>query len=383
MSNFHGVATRRNPDGVRPITTLSTSAIGLPITAPNADVGKFPYHKPVRVASLRDAALLGVAGTGLKSLDALFKQGYAECVVVRVPEPTAGNLGDVIGGVDVTSGDYEGISALLTAEAEIGVRPRILIAPYFSHHKSVGDALVGVADKLRGYVYADGPDTTDAAAIQLRNEYGSERIRIHDPAVKTVFNGDEIVMPVSPFLAGARAALDQQRGWWWSLSNFELKGVTGTTRPSVYIPDDPTSRAQYLNANNVATIIKRNGYRCWGNRGCSNDPAWEFESIVRANDIISNSIDNNLSRWAVDRPINRAFFENVAKSVTAYLAYLQSIGAVLGGRCWVDWAKGTETRMANGEAYFAYDLTVPAPAEHIGLEYLHVTDYYRALIGVA
>lgn len=72
----------------------------------------------------------------------------------------------------------------------------------------------------------------------------------------------------------------------------------------------------------------------------------------------------------------------MAKSVNAYLVYLVSLGAILGGKCWVDWDKSTETRLANGEAYFAYDLTVPAPAELIGVEYLHVTDYYRALVPV-
>lgn len=380
MTNFHGVKTTENPDGIRPVSTVNTSPIGLPGTAPGADPVAFPLNTPVRVANRREAAFLGTDGTLPISIDAIFKQGYAEIVVVRVDEAAAGDLGNVIGGYDANSGDYTGINALLTAESELGVRPRILIAPYFSQHKAVADALLYVADQLKGYVYADGPDTNNADAIAYRNEFGNKRIRVHDPMVKSQYNGEDVVMPVSPFLAGARAALDTQRGWWWSLSNFELKGVTGTSRAMPYLPEDPSSGVQYLNANDVATLVKRSGFKCFGNRGCSDDPKWAFESVVRANDIISNSIDSNLARWAIDRPINRAFFEDVAKSVQAYLGYLQSIGAILGGTCWVDWDKSTTTVMANGEAYFAYDLTVPAPAEHIGIEYLHVSDYYNAVV---
>lgn len=382
MANFHGVQTRENPNGIRPVTTVDTSPIGLAASAPAANADKFPLNEPIRIGSRRDLAGIGAEGFAPLALDSIFKQGGAEVVFVRTEESTANDLSNIIGGVDNNSGDYEGIYAFKAAESKIGIRPRIFISEH-SQHKAVADALVSVADSLRGYAYVDGQDTNDADAIAYRKQFGSKRIRIHDPAVITTFNGVEIVASVSPFLAGARAALDHQRGWWWSLSNFELKGVQGTTRPIDYIPDDPNSRAQYLNANNVATIIQRNGFRTWGNRGCANDPKWEFESIVRANDIISNSIDLNLSRWAVDRPINRAFFEDVAGSVNAYIAYLKSIGAVLGGKCWVDWEKSSPSRMSNGETYFAYDLTVPAPAEHIGIEYLHVEDYYQTLLGAA
>ena len=379
----YGVSSKQSEDGFRPVQQVNASAVGMVGDAPEADDSLWPYNTPIRVAGERDLKGIGAGGTLPRALNAALKQGGAEIVVVRTAPSTANDLSNIIGGIDNASGDFEGIYALKAARSEIGVTPRIIVTPGYSHMKAVADAMINVADANRGYVYADGPDTNNADAINYRKEFGSDRIRIHDPSVKTNFNGDEILLPISAMLAGARAVMDQEKGWHWSLSNAILKGVLGTSRPIDFAYNDPNCVARYLIENRVATVAlaEGGGYKTIGNRGCASDPAWEFESIRRANDIIADSIDRSLSRWAPDRPLNRAFFEAVATTVTSYCAELQSDQKILGGRVWVDWDKTTPATMAAGKARFGRDLTVPAPAEDIEIEYLHTTDYYDAVIG--
>lgn len=379
--DFHGVISKENPDGIRPVDTVNTNAVGIVGTAPGADPDKFPYHTPVRVSSRRMLAGIGADGTLPRAMDGVFKQGGAECVLIRVPEPAPNDLSNIIGGIDDTSGDFEGIYALKAARSEIGITPRIIVAPGFSHMKAVADALIDIANTNRGYVYADGGDTNNADAINYRKQFGSDRIRIHDPSVKTTFNGQEILLPVSAMLAGARAVLDDQFGWWWSLSNFELKGVQGTSRPIDYAYNDPNSTTQYLNRERVATMIlaEGGGWKCFGNRGCASDPKWEFESIRRANDIIADSLDRSLTRWAPDRPMSIGHVESVLTSINAYIESL--IGtAILGGRVWLDKEKNTKTTLSQGSLFIGRDLTVPAPNEHTEIEYLHTEDYYEVLL---
>ncbi|MDJ0824250.1 MAG: hypothetical protein QNJ16_01980, partial [Rhodobacter sp.] len=39
------------------------------------------------------------------------------------------------------------------------------------------------------------------------------------------------------------------------------------------------SRANLLNEQEVATIVRKNGYRLWGNRSLASDPLWAFLSV--------------------------------------------------------------------------------------------------------
>ena len=47
-------------------------------------------------------------------------------------DPARITSGDIIGGVDGTTGKYKGVQCLLAAQSEAKVQPRILIAPGFT-----------------------------------------------------------------------------------------------------------------------------------------------------------------------------------------------------------------------------------------------------------
>ena len=271
---------------------------------------------------------------------------------------------DVVGAVG-GGGDYTGVSALVGAASALGAAPKVLIAPGYSEAETVANALISAADRLRGAAVIEGPDTTDAAAIAYRGNFASRRAYVVDPGVRVSdANGDIVTRPNSAHVAGVIARSDAERGFWWSPSNRAIRGIVGTTRPVDFGLGDENSRANLLNADEVATIIRENGYRLWGNRTCSDDPKWQFLSVVRTADAINESILRT-HLWAVDRNITRTYFEDVAEGVNGYLRDLKGLGAILGGECYPSPELNTPAKIADGRACFDVDFTPPPPAERL------------------
>lgn len=334
----------------------------------------FPLNVPTLVAgSQLEASRLGTAGTLPSAMDSIFDQVGAVVIVVRVEEgeDDAETLANVIGGVNGTTGQYEGVHAFLGAESVVGFAPRILIATGFTHQRestanAVVAELVGIAERLRAIIIADGPDTTDSAAITYAGDWGSPRIYLVDPGIQKVNTDTGLVETYhsSPMAAGLLAKSDNERGFWWSPSNQTINGIVGTTRAIDFSLGDQNSRANLLNERLVATIIRQNGYRLWGNRTLSSDPKWTFLSVRRTADIINDSLQR-AHLWAVDRNITKTYLEDVTESVNAYLRDLTAIGAILGGRCWADPDLNTPSAIAQGKVYFDFEFTANYPAEHI------------------
>ena len=332
----------------------------------------FPLNTPKLVAGSRgEAAALGTAGTLGNALDGIFDQIGAAVVVVRVAEGAdeAATIANVIGGVNATTGQLEGVHALLGAESAVGVAPRILIAPGFTHQRDGGAnavvaELAGIAERMRAVIIADGPNTTDEAALAYRDDWGSDRIYVVDPWVKVFRDGVTVSEPASARVAGVIARTDNDLGFWWSPSNKLVNGITGTSRDIDFKLGDVNSRANILNENEVTTIIRQDGFRLWGNRTTSADPKWAFLSVRRTADIIAESLQQ-AHLWAVDRNITKTYVEDVTEGVNAYLRSLVNRGAILGGTCWPDPDLNSPANIAAGKVYFNFDFTPPYPAEHI------------------
>jgi len=379
---LHGVEVIEDQSGSRPIRAVRSSIIGLIGTAPNADPLIFPLNTPVLIAGNRTEAVgLDTVGTGLGTLpaviDDIFDQIGALVVVIRVDEgvDAAATKANVIGGVD-GSGKRLGIQALLDAQTEVGFVPRILIAPGWTNDLDVVTDMVAIANKLRGIIVADGPSTTDADAITYQGNFGDRRVYLVDPYVKVfdTISASEVVRPASGRVAGLIARSDTERGFWHSPSNQEIFGITGTARHIDFNFGDATSRANLLNENDVATIIRQDGFRLWGNRTCSSDAKWAFLSVVRTNDMINEAILQS-HLWAVDRNISKTYVEDVLEGINAYLRSLTAREIILGGRAWADPALNTPDMIIQGNVTFDYEFTPPYPAERITMR-SHLVNYY-------
>lgn len=386
---LHGVEVLEIDAGPRPIQTVRSSVIGIIGTAPLADESVFPLNTPVMIAGSRREAAKLVASVGAdegtlpSAMDSIFDQAGAVIVVVRVAKGAneAETIANVIGGVNATTGDYEGVQAFLGAESKLGVTPRILLAPGFTHQRSgtqanaVVSEMVGIAERLRAVIIADGPNTTDEAAVQYAGDFGSPRVYVVDPWVmKLDSTGTAVAKPASPCVAGLIAKSDNDRGFWWSPSNQNINGIVGTVRPVDFTLGDASARANLLNESGIATIIRQDGYRLWGNRTLASDQKWMFLSVRRTADMINDSL-LRAHLWAVDRNITKTYMQDVMEGVNAYLRHLTAIGAILGGKCWADPELNTPDQIAQGKVYFDFDFTPPFPAEHITFRSQMVQDY--------
>ncbi|WP_016857832.1 phage tail sheath subtilisin-like domain-containing protein [Candidatus Williamhamiltonella defendens] len=381
---LHGVEVVELNGGARPVRTVKSSVIGMVGTAPDANATQFPINTPVLIAGSRtEAAELGTSGTLPPALDGIFDQAGAMVVVIRVDEEADTNqqLAHVIGEVDAATGQYQGVQALLSAESILGIAPGILIVPGFTHQKAVVSEMLGIADRLRAVIIADGPSTQDADAIAYRQNFRSGRVYLVDPAAR-VFDkvaSAEVHQPMSPRVAGLMARSDNERGFWWSPSNQEIYGIVGTERAIDFTLGDGQARANYLNANDIATVIQKSGFRLWGTRTCSTDPKWAFLSVRRTADMINESL-LKAHLWAVDQNITKTYIEDVTEGVNAYLRDLRARGAIIGGQCWAEPELNTPSNISQGNLFFDFDFTPPYPAEHITFRSSLVNDYLEEIL---
>ena len=384
---LHGVEVIELNDGARPIQTVKSSVIGLVGTAPQG-----PVNTPTLILGSRAKAveIFGANDdankdyTIPKALDGIFDQAGAMVVVINVADPsnpahlTTGSLdpanitsADVVGGVDETTGGYKGVHALLAANSDLGVTPRILISPGFTHDMPSGNAnpvvseLLGIAENLRAVIIADLPNTNDTDAIDYVGDFGSARVYGVYPWVKVLDSLGAIVEePSSARVAGLIVKSDNERGFWWSPSNLVINGIVGISKPIDFVLGDVNSKANYLNENNIATIIQESGFRLWGNRTLSADPKWAFLQARRTADMINDSL-LKAHLWAVDRNITKTYIEDFLEGVNNYLRHLKSIGAIIGGTAFADPELNTPDQIAQGKVSFDFDFTPPYPAEHI------------------
>ncbi|SKC18500.1 hypothetical protein SAMN05216168_2683 [Kosakonia radicincitans] len=384
MSDYHhGVQVVEINDGTRVISTVSTAIVGMVCTASDADVATFPLNEPVLVTSVQSAiAKAGTKGTLASSLQAIADQAKPVIVVVRVAEGSgddaqAQTISNIIGTTD-ENGKYTGLKALLTAEAVTGVKPRILGVPGYDTQE-VATALAPVCQKLRafGYVSAWGCKTI-SDAIKYRENFSQRELMVIWPdflAWDTVANATATAYATARAL-GLRAYIDQSVGWHKTLSNVGVNGVTGISTPVFWDLQESGTDADLLNEAGVTTLIRKDGFRFWGNRTCSDDPLFLFENYTRTAQVIADTMAD-AHMWAVDKPITATLIRDITDGINAKFRELKSNGYIVDATCWFDESANDAETLKAGKLYIDYDYTPVPPLENLTLRQ-RITDKYLA-----
>ncbi len=303
----------------------------------------------------------------------------AYTIIIRVEEgvDAAATMSNLVG--DATQ--FTGVHALKKAEAQLGIKPRLIAIPGFTSGDGVTAnpvvaELVGVLDQLKAVAFVDGPDTTDADAIAYRNLIGSQRVYVVDPKVLVwdTATSAYVTRPASARFAGVQARVDTNLGFWHSLSNKPINGIGGVSRTVTY-----GLQANYLNENHVGTVINMgSGFITWGNRAATEDDLWVFLSVRRTADFINEAIEKAYLEF-VDKPFSAANLKFMLESGNAAMRTFKASGAILGGRVWIDETLNEPTDMAAGKITLSMEFEPPAPMEDIRFIAHRNIQYYLEL----
>lgn len=386
---LHGVETIEVTDGIRPVKVNKSAVIGVVGTAPDASNSDWPLDEPVLLTSQpRKAATLGVSGTLGPAIQQIYAEGGATVVAVRVDTAATieAQLTKVIGDLNAKTG----VHALLGARGHLGVPPRTLIAPGFTSQRPtsapnpVVAALLPVANRLRGRIYADTPSTY-AEALAWREDWSSRRVVPFYPAARIWDRTASayVTRPQSASQAGLTSRVHDKLGFWFSSSNQELYGVGGTSVPVDWASADADCEANLLNENRVNTIINMGGeyggWRRWGSATCASDPAWKFEPVGNSLDIIYEALEEAYY-WMVDKPFSTQLLIDGAERANRFFRYMKTQGALVGGRCWLDPERNTAEQFMLGVVSWDIDPEAPAPMEHIRFYARRNGDYYEEAV---
>lgn len=379
MNFKHGITVTEITTGSRTLTPLSTAIIGLVATASDADADVFPLDRPALVTDI-EAALgaAGSTGTLRGALRAIADQTRPVVVVVRVAEgeDEEATNANVIG--DTIEGRKTGLQALLAAEGQLGVKPRILGAPGLDT-QAVTTALAIVAQKLRGFAYARALGTSVSEATLYRANFSQRELMLLFPDF-LAFDAGAAAATTSHAVAralGLRARIDEEVGPHKTLSNVPVEGVVGLTRDIQWDLSGDDTEAALLNAAEVTALVRTStGYRFWGNRTCADDPLFAFESTVRVAQILADTVARGME-WAIDKPLTPALARDIVETVNGFFRQLKASGVLLGANAWYDEAQNSTESLKAGKLRIDYDYTVPPPLEDLGFTQ-RLTDAYFA-----
>ncbi|MFP7608184.1 phage tail sheath protein [Serratia quinivorans] len=376
----HGVRVLEINEGTRVISTVSTAIIGMVCTAEDADASLFPLNTPVLITDVLAASgKAGKNGTLARSLLAIAEQAKPVTVVVRVAEgkDEAETTSNIIGGAD-ENGKYTGMKALLAAQAELGVKPRILGVPGHDNLE-VATALAGICQQLRafGYISAYGCKTV-SDAIKYRAGFSQRELMLIWPDFvnwNTTTNSSDIAYATARAL-GLRAKIDQETGWHKTLSNVGVNGVSGISASVFWDLQTVGTDADLLNEACVTTLIRKDGFKFWGSRTCSDDPLFQFENYTRTAQVLADTMAE-AHLWAVDRPVTPTLIRDMIDGIKAKFRELKSAGLIIDGDCWYDESANDKETLKAGKLFIDYDYTPVPPLEDLTLRQ-RITDRYLA-----
>lgn len=184
---------------------------------------------------------------------------------------------------------------------------------------------------------------------------------------------------MTPIIATAlalRAKIDETdpASFTKSISNVAISTVDGISYPRTWDLEDPDTEVGYLNANEVTSVIQHEGFRFWGNRTCSDDPRFAFETTVRTAQFLLDTIINGCFPF-IDKPLTPILARDIIDSINAKLRQFVTKGWLIGASCWYNEEINNPQDLSQGIMYIDYDYTPVPTLENLFLNQ-RITDRY-------
>ncbi|MFV2030820.1 phage tail sheath family protein, partial [Neisseria sp. S1] len=300
-------------------------------------------------------------------------------------DPSKVTEADIIGAYVAATGKRTGMELVTEGFNRFGADAKIIIVPGYDKTATCAAAMITVADKLGAIAYINAPQGTSLSkALEGRGPGGainfntsSDRAQLFYPHVIGLLGAESL----ATHAAALRMKTDVEKGYWWSISNKELLGVTGLEVGLTARADDPQSETNRLNEKGITTVFNSygTGYRMWGNRlACFPTVSHikNFEVAQRTGDLIDESIRRAQLQY-VDRPIDDALLDSLLETIRTYLSTLPSI---VGFSLDLDYDYDLVDAFSKGQVPIVYEYTPKLPAERISNKSVMTRKYLANLV---
>lgn len=426
-----GVSIVREDNEPRVAVNADLSVVGIIGTAPDADAVTFPLNTPVSIYSNDAGALQAIGALGtLPDAIALVNaqlgdfQAAARIVVVRVTNAgtDAATIANIVG-----NGTTTGLAAFLRAGPDLGVTPRLICAPGYTHQPAgngldrvtltsggtgyataptvavtggggtgatatatvSGGVITGITITKPGTGYTSAPTiafsggggtggaatavigalanavcaalpavlsrllahavvlvdpSTEAAAINARENLASERIIPIAARVKIVSGTSTVTVDAAPAIIGIAVRRDFEKGGlpFWSWANQAVQGIVGVERAVDFSLTDGATEGQTMLAANIGIIVRgemgvdsaltSSGFVFIGTDNAGTDDLWRFYNVTRGRDFIHIKVLGTVKQYLGRFNITRQTVQAVLNSLDIILTDLQNDDAILGFR---------------------------------------------------
>ena len=288
--------------------------------------------------------------------------------------PEAVGASDIIGGVDINTGQYKGLELISRVFPKFRLIPGLIAAPKFSELAEVAAVMVAKSQNINGLFNAmaviDIPYTvpTYQKAAEWKNSHGinDKNVIACWPRIKL----GEDTYHLSTQLIGLMNSIDAQNEDvpYVSPSNHVLKMDSCVISTGIEV-DLGLEEANELNRNGIVTAFNWvGGWKAWGNRTAiypaSTDVKDAFIPVRRMFNWLQDDFITMF--WQeVDAPINRRLIRTIINSFNVRLNGLAAREMILGGRIEFLDSENPTTNLLDGTIKFHLFVTPPIPAETI------------------
>ena len=366
VTNFEhngvSVETTESPEAMG---GLGDNVVGLVGTAPNADMS-VPRNAPFRINSYTLAALLdptgAEAGTLYQVVHQILKVVKVPIYVVVVEEGAleADTLNNVIGGIDLESGQKTGLQALTTCQ-EV---PTIIGAPGFSDAQAVHSELASLGKRIRARFVFDGLDVPVSGQVTNSEGIGGAELgydrgyMVHQmPAVYSKAAKANVFLPPSSLAIAALAAVKQ-----WESPGNQVTYAADVSRVVEYNILDKSTEGDLLNRYGVSYYARTTlgGFSLIGNRTITG----KFISYVGLEDAITRKLVKAAQK-VMAKNLTKSFMEQEVKRIDDWLQTLVADETIPGGKVYLHPELNSVEKYKNGTWYLCIDYGRYAPNEHM------------------
>jgi len=354
-------------EAARPVEVLSTTPIAVVGDTDAGAPGLFFYGS----ATLALAHVAGATAGILKhSLEMIEKQGVASPII----------LGAVALGAEAKADIIAMIDRLKFADAEVGYKPNLIVAPQWSNDLDVAVAIDSMATRLLATGVVDVLEEDESAALAFASNFGSRHILLYGPHLRyydTVAEA-QVLVPSSAAVAGMIARTDGEVpfGFADSVSNRIVKGISGTQRIVEYA-DGQDSEARRLRNAGIGSVVKDVGWRTYGGETTDIDPIWQSLERVRTFHACLGAI-MKASKWARDRRANQLVY--VRDSIDQFMRELRGNSVALGFEIYFPMDQNTLATVTAGKFYLKVKWQNMALIRELNIEMVYTDQYGEVLL---